>query len=384
MKERRKYKDKLIRVQRIKLEINNKQKQYCAQAAGVARFAYNWALDQWRKEYAQGLKPNEANLRKKLNQIKKEQYPWMKRVTKSAPQQAIKNLGTAYKNFFNKIAKYPRFKKKGIRDSFRADNGPVKAGLDAVQIIGCKMKLSRIGWVKLAEPLRFVGSIQSVVISKIAEHWYASISVKIKEPTPIIRENQGIVGVDLGITTFATLSTGEKIAAVKPYRNLLKRIRYVSRRLSKKIFKSKNWSKAKKRLARLHNRIANIRKDTIHKLTRKLTTNFEVICIEDLNVKGMVKNRRLARSIMDCSFYEFKRQLEYKSVWYGGVLEIADRFFPSSKLCSSCDEKNKNLKLEQRTWTCITCGVEHDRDLNAAKNLKQYFLAKYTASSAGI
>lgn len=374
----------MLKVQKVRLEANRKQKTYFARAAGVARFAYNWALNRWQEDYAKGLKPNETRLRKELNQVKREKYPWMLKVTKVAPQQAIKNLGTAYKRFFNKTSAYPRFKKKGRGDSFRADNGPTTKGADAVKIIGRKIELPKIGWIKLAERLRFIGQIKSVVVSRIADHWYASITMEVTEPTPTIYENQGIVGVDFGIAMLAILSTGEKIAFVKPYRSLLQKIQRYSRELSRKVLNSKNRFKAKQQLSTLHARIANIRKDAIHKLTKYLTTKFKVICIENLNIKGMIKNRKLSRSIMDCSFYEIRRQLEYKSAWYGAVLEVADRFFPSSKLCSSCNEKNKELKLSERIWTCTVCGVVHDRDINAAKNLMQLFESKYTASSAGI
>jgi putative transposase len=199
-------------------------------------------------------------------------------------------------------------------------------------------------------------------------------------------ENQGAVGVDLGVSALATLSTGEKIAGPKAHTALLARLKRLSRSLSRKQKGSANRAKAKEKLARLYARISHIRQDALHKLTTNLTRRFHTICIEDLNVRGMMKNRYLARSIADMSFFEFRRQLEYKAAMRGGQVVVADRFFPSSKTCSACGHKLDDLPLSVREWTCTACGAQHDRDVNAAKNLLAYGLAILngpTASSAG-
>jgi putative transposase len=214
-------------------------------------------------------------------------------------------------------------------------------------------------------------------ISKTAEKWFVSIQVEMPDATPIhdASENQ-TVGVDLGVTTLATLSDGTVIKGPKPHKVLLTRLRRLSRSLSRKQGskkgekKSKNFIKAKKKLSKLHARIANIRKDALHKLTTHLTRTYGSIGIEDLNVSGMIKNRRLSRSIMDMSFFEFRRQLEYKSKMTGSTVVIVNRFYPSSKKCSKCDYKSDILPLNVRVWTCPNCGTEHDRDMNAAINLK--------------
>jgi len=369
----------MLRVHKIELKPNNVQATYFAKSCGVARFAYNWALDEWQKCYQAQEQTSEVSLRRKLNSIKEEQYPWMLEVTKVAPQQAIKNLGMAFNRFFKKQGKYPRFKKKGIHDSFRADNGPSAAGLDAVLIQDKKVKLPRIGWVRLKEVLRFKGQITAVTISRRASKWYAAISVETKQAS-YERKNHGSVGVDLGIKELAVLSNGTKIAGPKAHTALLTKLQRSSRQLSRKEKGGKNYQKAKNHLATLHARIKNIRDDASHNLTTYLAQNHAIIGIEDLNVKGMVANRKLSRHIMDQSFYELRRQLEYKTKWYQSELVIVDRFFPSSKKCSVCGEINDNLTLQDREWRCV-CGILHDRDLNAAKNLETFAL---TESSSGI
>ena len=373
----------MLLVHKIALKPNNKQTTYFKKACGVARFSYNWGLAEWKKQYESGEKPSEISLRKKLNKIKKTEFPWMQEVTKVAPQQAIKNLGSAFNRFFKHRGKYPQFKKKGIRDSFRADNGPAKTGENAVQLIDKKVNLPRIGWIKLQEELRFQGQIKSVTVSRKADRWFAAISVEANQ-LPHERKNHASVGIDLGIKTFVQLSSGESFAGAKPHTRKLKRLKRLSRSLSRKKKGSANYTKAKTKLSKLHAGIANIRSDYLHKTSTAIVLNHSKICIEDLNVAGMVKNRKLSRPIMDQSFSEFRRQLEYKSKWYDSELIIAGRFFPSSKMCSSCHEINHALTLSDRHWTCDHCGITHDRDLNAAINLEKYNLTKNTVSSTEI
>jgi putative transposase len=359
---------------KIQLSPNNKQATYFAKACGVARFAYNWALNEWKKQYELGLKPSEAALRRQLNSIKKEQFPWMYEVTKNAPQMSIMNLGEAFARFFKGIAKYPQFKKKGHHDSFTLTN-------DQFSVKENKIKLPHIGWVKLCEPLRFLGKIISATISRVADKWFVSITVETTPPETRY-ENQGVVGIDLGVKHLASLSNGEEIVGPKPHKALLKRLKNLSRSLSRKHKGSKNRFKAKQKLAKLHARIANIRLDALHKLTTSIVKRFSTVVIEDLNVKGMLKNRTLARSISDMSFYEFRRQLEYKLEFRNGTLVVADRFFASSKLCSSCGFKYEELKLSERAWTCAACGTFHQRDLNASLNLKNLAVSS-TVSACG-
>lgn len=376
----------MLLVHKIELKVNNKQAEYFSKACGIARFAYNWALAQWQQQYKAGKQPTEVSLRKELNAIKTAEYPWMLEVTKVAPQQAIKNLGTAFKRFFNKQGKYPRFKKKGIHDSFRADNGPPSVGVDAAEVTGKKIKLPKIGWIRLKENLRYSGQIKSVVISKRANCWYAAISVD-TDKLPHVRKNNGTVGVDLGITALATLSSGEQIKGPRAHKKLLSKIRKYSRQLSRKKKGSVNYKKAKQKLSKTHARVRDIRIDNLHKLTTGLVLNFDIIGIEDLNVKGMAKNKKLAKHIIDSSFYEFRRQLEYKGKWYNSNVLVVNKFFPSSKLCNKCNTINKELKLKDRIWQCGHCTAVHDRDINAAINIENYIknlILVNTGSSPGI
>ncbi len=375
---------------KIRLHPNNKQATYFAKAAGTARFAYNWALAEWQTQYAAWKednsqpKPSQFSLRKQLNAIKREQFPWMLEVTKNAPQMAIIQLGTAFKNFFAGRAKYPQFKKKGkSRDSFTLTN-------DQFSIDGCRIRIPNLGSVRIWETLRFSGKILSATISRTADQWFASITVDTDSNRLPPAENQGdalslskgVVGVDLGVSSLATLSTGEIVAGAKPHQALLSRLQRLSRSLSRKVKGSNNRNKAKAKLAKLHARITNIRKDTLHQFTTDLTRRFHTIGIEDLNVSDMVKNRHLSRAISDMGFFEFRRQLAYKAEMRGGVVIVADRFFASSKICSDCGHKIEKLSLSIRQWDCPTCGASHDRDVNAAMNLANYAVS-YTVSACG-
>jgi len=356
----------LIRAHKIRLDPNDKQATGFAKAAGCARFAWNYALNEWQRQYAAGEKPSEISLRKQLNAVKREQYPWMLDSTKTAPQQTIKNLGVAFKNFFEKRAKYPRFKKKGIRDSFRADNGP-----DTFETDGKKIRLPKIGWIRMREALRFEGRLLSATVSRRAQRWYVSIQVEV-EDKPIVRKNHGTVGVDLGISHLATLSTGEHIEGLKPLKAALVRLRRLNKLLSRKKKGSQNRQKAKMKLARQHARIADIRNDALHKLTTDLVRRFDVIVIEDLNVRGMMKNRHLSRAISDMGFFEFRRQLGYKGPLFGSEIVVYPRFKPSSKECADCGYVVEKMPLSIREWDCPSCGVVHDRDVNAAKVLENW------------
>ncbi|WGZ93198.1 MAG: RNA-guided endonuclease TnpB family protein [Candidatus Thiothrix putei] len=369
---------------KIRLDPNNQQATYFAKAAGTARFAYNWALAEWQTQYAAWKddniqpKPNQMGLRRQLNAIKREQFPWMLEVTKNAPQMAIIQLGAAFKNFFAERAKYPQFKKKGkSRDSFTLTN-------DQFSLDGCRIRIPNLGLVRMRETLRFSGKILSATISRTADQWFASITVDTTSNHLPPAKNQGTVGVDLGVSALATLSTGEKVVGAKPHKALLSRLKRLSRSLSRKVKGSANCHKAKQKLAKLHARIANIRQDSLHQLTTDLTRRFHTIGIENLNVSGMVKNRHLSRAISDMGFFEFRRQLEYKAEMRGAVVVVADRFFASSKTCSTagCGHKVDKLPLSVREWTCPVCGAVHDRDINAAKNLKKYAVS-YTVSACG-
>ncbi len=356
----------------IKLRSTLDQQAYFRKACGIARFAYNWALGQWREQHAHGDKPSVYGLVKQLNAVKKEQFPWMLEVTKMAPQYAIHNLGKAFKNFFRRCKQggnpgYPRFKRRGVRDSFQISDGAPK-GKTTVQVAGKHVLVPRLGYVRMCERVRFVGPVKVGVVYEKNGKWYVSLLIETKKLLRKPRENQGgVVGVDLGIKSFAVTSDGVFVENPKCYTRALDRVRMYSRAFSRKVKWSANWKKAKRKLARFHERLANTRKHFLHNLTFDLATTYKKVVIEDLSVKEMMSGI-FARAIGDCGFYEFRRQLEYKCEWYGSELVVADRYFPSSKMCSGCGMLH-GMPLSKRQMQC-GCGVDLDRDLNAAINLK--------------
>jgi len=352
---------------RVALVPTAAQEALLRQAVGVARFAYNWALAEWKRQYQAGEKPSEGALRRQLNSMKRQQFPWMLLVPKSVPQQAIKNCGTAFQRFFKKQGRYPKFKKKGVRDSARLDNGPGTFAFD-----GKRVRLPVMGWVKLREELRFSGKALSTTVSRVADRWFVSIPIEVEIPESV-RESQAAVGIDLGVSTTATLSSGEKLLSPKALHIHLEKLQRLSRQHSRKKKGSNNRRKSAMRLARLHARIGHVRQNWLHQTTTRLVREFSVIGIEDLNVRAMMASRTLARNIGDRGFYEFRRQLEYKARLYGACLITASRWFPSSKMCSACARIAEELRLSVREWTCL-CGRFHDRDINAARNLCRYAL----------
>ena len=373
----------MIRGHIIEIKPNNVQASHFARACGVARKAYNWALYEWQRQYsddkayrdaclAAGVevdtknlnKPSQAKLRRELNAIKRELFPYMLEVTKCAPQLAIMQLGDAYKNFFKGLAKYPTKRKKGRDDRFSLSN-------DQFAIKGKFIRIPNLGWVRLKEALRFDGKIMSATISKRGGKWFVSVAVEIQEVMLPAKKTGKSVGIDLGITDLLVLSDGTKIKAPKPLKTNLKRLRQLNKALSRTKKGSKNREKAKTKLSRLHYKIRCIRQDSIHQITTRLVKEFDVIAIEDLNVKGMIKNRRLSRAISDLGFFEFKRQLIYKANEQGKAVKSVGRFYPSSKTCSNCNHilAKDELTLKMRDWICPECQVSHDRDLNASINI---------------
>jgi len=375
----------VIRGHIIRLDPTNKQATHFSKACGVARLAYNWALGQWKKQYeqdknyrddcqAKGItidenrlnKPSQGKLRKQLNAIKREQFPFMLEVTKCSPQLAIMQLGDAFKRFFKGESKYPQFRKKGVNDRFSLSNDQFKLKLKKDKPF---IQIPNLGLVRMTEHLRYNGKILSAKVFTKGGKWFVSVAVELSETTKPLPKTNKSVGIDLGITSLAMLSDGTKIQAPKPLKNKLKKLRRLNKSLSRKQKGSNNREKAKTKLSRLHYQISCIRKDFLHKLTTNLVKKFDVICIENLNTKGMVKNRQLSRAINDLGFYELKRQLIYKANQWGKSIKELDRFYPSSKTCSCCGVKLDELPLSVRNWTCPNCNTNHDRDINASINI---------------
>ncbi|MDJ0519246.1 MAG: RNA-guided endonuclease TnpB family protein [Trichodesmium sp. MO_231.B1] len=345
---------------RTKLKLNNKQKKLLAQHAGYSRWCYNWGLSLWNAAYKDGYKPNTRKLREVFTNHTKPLYPWMKRLSSKVYQYAFIHLGEAFKRFFQGLDKYPRFKKKGRSDSFTIDNSG-----KPIELNGWNHKLPFIGVVRTYEPIE--ATTKKITISRQAGDWYLSFSYEFHAITT--PKTTDIIGVDLGVKTLATLSDRKVFESVKSYQRFeakLSRLQYLNRH---KQVGSANGRAAQRKIARLHRKVANIRQDALHKLTTYLAKNHGTIVIEDLNVRGMLANHKLAKSIADQGFYEFRRQLKYKCQWYGSELVVVDRFFPSSKTCCRCGHV-QDMPLNLRTYDCPDCGLSIDRDLNASINLR--------------
>lgn len=369
---------------KIELKPNNKAKTHFKKAFGCARLAYNWGLAKWQENYEQGIKTSSYDLKKEFNVIKKEKYPFVYEVSTYATQQPFRNLDKAFKKFFADLKKgkvsYPQFKKK-------------KDNLGSYYIAGCQvikgnkyLKVPNYGIVKMREKLRFNGKINNVVISQKVDKFYASFSMEITKEEyerthPKAKKNKTSIGIDLGISNFATLSNGLLIKAPKPLDKLTRLIVKRQRQLSKKqhpktksealkgLKKSNNYLKASNKLSKLYSKIANIRLDFIHKLTSQLVAHYNEIGLETLSTKNMMKNHKLAKSLSDVSIAKFNEILNYKAGYNGVSITRAGRFYPSSKTCSHCGAVKSKLSLSQRVYVCDECGFKCDRDLNASINL---------------
>lgn len=347
---------------KIELIANNKEITYFKKACGVSRLAWNWGLAKWQEKYKLGEKVSGLSLKKEFNSIKKSQFPFVYEVTKYASQQPFIKLQESYNRFFKKLGGKPKFKKKGkSKDSFYI-------GADQIKVDKNRVRIPNLGWVKMREEIKYQGKILNATVSRIADKWFISFGLD-PSMSYLPCKNQASVGIDLGVKTLLTLSNGTTIEAPKPLSKNLRKLKRFSRKLSKKKLHSNNFKKLSTKIAKLHKKIADIRRDTLHKVTTYLTDNFQYISMENLNIKGMMANSKLSKAISDLGFYELKRQLEYKSKNRGNTLLINDRWFASSKLCSSCGEKKDDLKLSDRVYKCKSCGLEVDRDLNASVNL---------------
>jgi putative transposase len=364
---------------RYELKPNIGQKILLAKHAGAARFAYNWGLALRIELYEKAKKSTNAiEQHKLLNHLKGTDFPWMYEVSKCAPQEALRDLDKAFKNFFRGIKNsqhigFPKFKKKSYQDSFRL-TGSIKVERKEIQ-------LPRLGSIKLKEDSNVEAKILSATLSREADRWYVSLTVEKEIPTPAPLNGE-IVGVDVGLDSFAVFSTGEKKIAPKPLARKIKRLKYLSKQQSRKIKGSKNYKKSILKLARQHRKVRNTRKDFLHKCSSELAKTKSVIIVEDLDIKGMLQEGscHLNRCIHDAGWGEFRRMLEYKTKWYGSKLVVAPRYYPSSKKCSHCGFLVNKMPLSIRKWHCPSCSSQHDRDINAAKNLRNL----YTGSSPGI
>ncbi|MFF2556795.1 IS607 family element RNA-guided endonuclease TnpB [Nocardia sp. NPDC058058] len=394
----------VIQAYRFALDPSSVQDQALRSHCGAQRFAYNWGLrrikaniDQRAAEMSYGFTGDQLTpvvawsayaLRKEWNQAKDVVAPWWPENSKESYASGLANLSAALKNWSDSRAgtregpamDFPRYKTKSSAMSCRFTTGAIGLATDCRHV-----RLPRIGLVrshestrKLARHLRLGSArIRAATVSLRAGRWFVSFSVEVERVDSVPAQPDLVVGVDLGIQSLAMLSDGTIVPNPRHLDAATRRIRRLQRQAARRCGRdkrlqsapSKRWLESQKRLARAHARVANARRDALHKLTTRLATSFGTIAIEDLNVIGMLANRRLARSIGDVGWGEFRRQLEYKANWNGAQVHVADRWYPSSKMCSTCGAVKPKLSLRDRTYCCDRCGLVIDRDLNAARNL---------------
>ena len=384
-----------MRSYRIELKLNDEQRKQCARSAGTSRYAYNWMLEKLTGDYEAnkalatmyGLSKVPSTMgtamdwHKEWNKLKKvDGYKWIYESSKCCGQESLRDLQVAYQKFFKKLGGYPKKKKKGLHDSFRL-TGTIRVGYGWVQ-------LPTIGIVKLKErgyvPVDKDGKIKipQITVSRQADHWFVSFLLReevadVPKATwdEITDDAYDVIGVDLGIKDLAITSYGETFHNPKAYKQKIMRLKRYQRSVSRKKKGSNNKKKAILKLSRVHKQVADTRNDACHKMTTSVVKiKPKVLVIESLKPKNMSKNRKLASAILDAAFGKIKVQFQYKCEWNGIHLVQAPRFYASSKFCSSCGYKKEDLKLEDREWACPVCGEHHDRDVNAARNLRFFGL----------
>lgn len=376
----------MLKTYKYRLYPNKRQEVLLAKHFGCVRFIYNWALALKINAYKdQNKKLSCFDLTRALTPLKKqEDYKWLCEVSNPALQQSIRHLDNAFVKFFREKNGFPKFKsKKNNRKSYSIPN-KVKINFKTHRIIlpkfqeGVNIRIDRV----------FVGKVRTCTISQTPTNkYFISILVETADAIPQKpkMDEQTAIGIDLGIKYFAILSTGEKVANQRNLKQLLPRLKVLQKRASKKVIGSNNRKKANLKVALIHEKIANRRKDFLHKLSHRLTHDNQVntLCLENLNTRGMLQNHRLAQAISDASWGKFNQQLEYKSEWYGKNILRIGRFQPSSKMCS-CGHIKNDLTLADRKWTCAECCMTHDRDILAANNIKRFALQEQNLVYTGL
>ncbi|MCY4153342.1 MAG: RNA-guided endonuclease TnpB family protein [Aestuariivita sp.] len=361
----------MLLAHKIQLYPTSEQADYINRACGARRHAFNQLLAHFKQD---GVKWSKKAATEYFMLHIRPAFPWYSEVSARVTRNAIQDLDSAFDHFFRRVKQgknpgFPRFKRKGkSNESFSLREKP------KFSVESRKLRIERCpGLIRMRQKLRFTGTLCQVTISTRAGKYYASVLIDTQDyNTKDASRQSSAIGVDMGIKELAVLSNGERVPANQKLKANLRRLARRNRRLSRKQKGSNRMAKAKLSLARLHQRIADQRHAVLHELSDDLTRRFDTVVIEDLNVSGMVQNRRLARAISDAGFGALKQYLQYKAELRGCTILKANRFYPSSKTCSACGAINQELGLKDRDWTCAECGADHDRDLNAAINLREY------------
>ena len=357
------------KVFKFRLKPNKTQRKKIAQNSGSARFTYNYALERFIKSAAEKIYLSYEDITKELTGLKRDpQTQWLKDAPAQILQQSVKDAMLAIDRFFkgkkkNKKDGFPKFRKKFVHDSFRYPQH-ISTNCNYVW-------LPKVGWVKFIKSREIEGTIKQAVVKREGNHWNISLACEIQqEVVPVKPKEERVVGIDVGLLRFATLSSGDEIHNPRHLKSSLNDLKRLQQAYARTKRGSKNRLKLKVKICKLHLRIKNQRLDFLHKLTTHIVQNFDGIVIEYLHILGMLKNPHLALAISDVGWGKFFAMLRYKCEWYGKVLVVINRFLPTSKTCSSCGEK-KDMPLSKRTYSCSRCGSEIDRDLNAALNIRK-------------
>jgi putative transposase len=361
---------------RIRLNPTPTQEAAFRRAAGIARFAWNWSLSEYQRSKSEGQRADWNAIKKAFRSRIDTEFPFVREVTKCAPEEAIADLRRAINTYYQAKPKNPKLRFPGPRKR-RKRIGGFGIANDKLSVEGHTVRLPRIGAVNLAEPLRFAGKIVSGRVTERGGHWYLTVIVEV-EPVSATAPAAS-VGIDFGLSRFATLSDGQVAETQAHLRKSEAKLKRLQRALSRKQKGSQNRQKWRRRIARFHERVANQRQDFLQKFTTDVVRQFGVVFVEDLNLRGLCRTR-LSKSFHDAGIGGAARQLEYKQAWRGGVLRKVGRFYPSSKRCHVCLLVNQNLTLEERQWRCPGCETLHDRDLNAAINVEMEGLALLAGS----
>ena len=362
---------------RFRVYPNQDQRRELAVQFGHARFVYNWGLGLRKSHYQEtgkGLSYYDCNYR--LTELKGQpEYAWLNQADSQVLQQKLRDLNQAYVNFFEGRANYPRFKSKKSKQSIRYPQ--------RFKIEGNRIYLPKVGWVRAVFHRPIEGQMKNCTVTRTKSgKYFVSIQCEVEIDQPDYQGDE--VGIDLGLIDFATLSDGSQPIPTPRYlRQAEKKLRRLQRRLSRCQRGSRGYEKVRLLLARQHEKVANQRRDFQHKQSWSLVDRYGLLCFENLNVAGMLKNHRVAKAIADAGWGEFVRQCSYKGEWYGCLVQKIGRFFPSSKLCSACGQVHQTLKLSERKWVCVGCGTIHHRDLNASKNILSEGLRLLSHSTVG-